>query len=317
METQGITLTAAPADSGLIDSYMSMLDVGATTKAGYERAFRQFLNWTEDNGKNPAQLRRTDLAAYRDHLMQHHKPSTVRTYLVPVRAFYKWTAAEGLYPNIAEGLKAPKQTRGFAKDCLTPDQAGRVFDALDDRRDGNALRDTALVTLIAMTGIRTIEAARADIGDLRNMGAKRVLWVQGKGRDAKDDFVVVPAEAGALLDSYLSARGETDPEAPLFVSSGNRNKQGRMTTRSISRVCKDSFKAAGIDSERITAHSLRHTAVTAALMGGATVQEAQAMARHSNINTTMIYSHNIDRAANPAEEKAAAYFARGKGKGAR
>lgn len=61
------------------------------------------------------------------------------------------------------------------------------------------------------------------------------------------------------------------------------------------------MKEAGIESERITAHSLRHTAVTLALLAGATVQEAQAMARHSSINTTMIYAHNIDRLETPAE----------------
>lgn len=310
MDVQGVELAAKPAESNLLTSYMGVLDVSPRTRKNYERAFKQFLNWADATGKNPAQLRRTDLAAYRDSLLENHKASTVRAYLVPVRAFYKWTASEGLYPNIAEGLKAPKQPRGFAKDCLTPDQIGRVFSVLEGRSDANAIRDTALVTVIAMTGLRTIEAARADIGDLRTMGGKRVLWVQGKGRDSKDDFVVIPADAGAALDAYLASRGEQDPEAPLFASKGNRNKQGRMTTRSISRICKESFRAAGIDSERITAHSLRHTAVTAALMGGATVQEAQAMARHSNINTTMIYSHNIDRAANPAEEKAAAYFKR-------
>ena len=60
---------------------------------------------------------------------------------------------------------------------------------------------------------------------------------------------------------------------------------------------------AGINSDRITAHSMRHTAVTLALIGGASIQEAQSMARHTNINTTMIYAHNLDRLDSPAESK--------------
>ena len=71
--------------------------------------------------------------------------------------------------------------------------------------------------------------------------------------------------------------------------------KGRLTTRSISRIVKDNLRKAGIDSDRITAHSLRHTAVTLSLLGGATIQEAQSMARHKNINTTLIYAHNINR----------------------
>jgi integrase/recombinase XerC/integrase/recombinase XerD len=55
--------------------------------------------------------------------------------------------------------------------------------------------------------------------------------------------------------------------------------------------------------DRLTAHSCRHSAVTFALLGGATVQEAQALARHSDINTTLIYSHNIDRLGAAPEMK--------------
>ena len=58
-----------------------------------------------------------------------------------------------------------------------------------------------------------------------------------------------------------------------------------------------------LDSSRLTAHSLRHTAVTLALMGGATIQEARLLARHSSINTTLIYAHNINRVAQAPERK--------------
>jgi integrase len=57
-----------------------------------------------------------------------------------------------------------------------------------------------------------------------------------------------------------------------------------------------------MDSAKLTAHSLRHTAITLALVGGATVQQAQAMARHANINTTMIYAHNLERMDRAAED---------------
>lgn len=296
--------------ASLFSAFMRSLDVNESTKSGYERAFRQFASWADGAGLRADKMTRSDICAYRDHLLREHKASTVRAYLVPVRAFYKWTASEGLYPNITEGMRSPKQPRGFAKDCLTPYQATQVLDALEARSDANALRDYALVNLTMRTGLRAIEVSRADIGDFRTMGSRRVLWVQGKGRDSKDDFVIVPDEAAAPIDAYLATREDRENTAPLFASSGNRNKQGRMTTRSISRICKEAFKAVGIDSDRITAHSLRHTAVTAALIGGATVQEAQAMARHSDISTTMVYSHNIDRANNPAELKATAYFSR-------
>ena len=74
-----------------------------------------------------------------------------------------------------------------------------------------------------------------------------------------------------------------------------------MTTRSISRLIKNALLKADINDKRLTAHSLRHTAITNALKGGANLQEVKTMARHANINTTLIYSHNLERMANPAE----------------
>ena len=52
---------------------------------------------------------------------------------------------------------------------------------------------------------------------------------------------------------------------------------------------------AGFNSNRLTAHSLRHTAVTLALLSGQSLTDVQAFARHSNINTTMIYNHSVNR----------------------
>ncbi len=61
------------------------------------------------------------------------------------------------------------------------------------------------------------------------------------------------------------------------------------------------LKRAGLDSSRLSAHSLRHTAITLALKGGATLQQAQAMARHTDPKTTLVYVHNLARVEAGAE----------------
>ena len=91
--------------------------------------------------------------------------------------------------------------------------------------------------------------------------------------------------------------------SPLFISHSDRNYGERLTTRSISRIVKDRLQASGLDDRRLTAHSLRHTAVTFSLIGGASIQEAQTLARHSDINTTLIYAHNLERIAKAPELK--------------
>ena len=61
---------------------------------------------------------------------------------------------------------------------------------------------------------------------------------------------------------------------------------------------KNALKNAGYDSTRLTAHSLRHTAITLALLAGREITEVQQFARHASLNTTMIYNHALDQAKN-------------------
>jgi integrase/recombinase XerD len=81
------------------------------------------------------------------------------------------------------------------------------------------------------------------------------------------------------------------------------NKGERLTTRSVSRIVKQHLRGIGLDSDRLTTHSPRHTAITFSLLGGASIQEARALGRHADINTTMIYAHNIHRIADAPERK--------------
>jgi integrase/recombinase XerC/integrase/recombinase XerD len=167
------------------------------------------------------------------------------------------------------------------------------------------LRDYALINLLIRTGLRTIEVARSNLSDIRQKGGESVLWIQGKGRDTKDEFVVLTKGTKEPIEKYLSSRAKNTKRdrSPIFISHSSRNFGSKLTTRSVSRIVKKRLVAVGIDNSRLTAHSLRHTAITLALKGGASIQEAQALGRHANINTTMIYAHNINRIENAPENK--------------
>jgi len=148
-----------------------------------------------------------------------------------------------------------------------------------------------------------VEAIRAKVGDIRQESGEAVLWIQGKGRDTKDEFVLLTSETLKPIYESIKARDNVSEASPLFASLSDRNKDKGLTTRTLRRIVKENLRGIGLDSGRLTAHSLRHTAITLSLQAGATIQEAQALARHSNINTTMIYAHNIDRIAHAPERK--------------
>lgn len=279
---------------GLFKNYIDYIDATPKTVETYSKALKQFYSYTERNQiKQPT---RQDIINFREYLEQNHKASTVNTYIIAIRQFFKWTEQNGIYSNIADHVKGKKISREPKKDYLTPVQIKTILRSID-RTSLKGKRDYALITLMVTCGLRDIEVNRANIEDIRTQGINTVLFLQGKGRDDKNEYVIIPEQVELALREYLKERNATSKQ-PLFTSMSNHANNERLTTRSISRIVKEAFVSCGYDSNRLTAHSLRHTAVTLALQSGNSLQEVQQFARHTNINTTMIYAHNLEKQSN-------------------
>jgi integrase/recombinase XerC len=280
--------------------WTSFIDATPKTIETYTKAVRQFLYYLQANGiKQPT---RADVIAFKDFVAKEHKPTTAQNYLMAVKQFFKWTNQEGIYPNIADNVKAVKLTKGHKKDYLTTAQVKNVLSTADNETI-KGLRDYAILSLMVTTGLRTVEVVRANIEDMRTVADFTALFIQGKGRTEKTEFVKLSQKVEDAIRAYLKARGTAKGNEPLFSSLSNRNNNERMTTRSVSRIAKTHFIDAGLNSDRITAHSLRHTTATLNLLNGGTVEETQQLLRHSNINTTLIYSHALERANNNSEQR--------------
>ena len=291
---------AQRVDADLFARYLAYLDASPKTVETYTKALKQMFAFFALHGIT--QPTREDVIAFRDELKASgHKPTTVQNYITASRIFFKWTAQEGLYPNVAEHVKGAKLNRDHKKDYLTSRQVKDVLGGVD-RDSVKGLRDYAVLALMITGGLRTIEVVRADVADLRTVGDSTVLYLQGKGREEKTEYVKVSAEVEKAIRAYLSARGVKDEAEPLFTSTSNNNSGSRITTRAVSGIVKEHLRDAGYDSTRLTAHSLRHTAVTLSLLAGKDIGEVQQFARHANIATTMIYNHALDRAKNGCSE---------------
>lgn len=283
-------------DFNIFDRFINYLDASPKTVETYKKALRQFFNYIGVHGIRQPQ--REDVLAFRDDLKASGlKPTTVQNYITATRIFFKWTEQEGLYPNIAEHVKGAKLDKNHKKDYLTSRQAKEVLANVEtDTEEG--LRNYAILSLMVTGGLRTIEVSRADVGDLRTVGENTVLFVQGKGREEKTEYIKISAPVEKAIRSYLKARENVEEGQPLFTSTSNNSRGKRITTRTVSAIVKNALKNAGYDSARLTAHSLRHTAITLALLAGREITEVQQFARHANLNTTMIYNHALDQAKN-------------------
>lgn len=292
--------------SELFESWAQYIDGSERTKATYTKNIKRFAEWLKVNGI--IEPSRADIIKYRDELKQSHKPATVHGYIIAVKLFFKWTEEEKIFPNIAARVKNTTVDIYHKKDPLTSRQAGRVLDKLDTGTAAG-LRDYAIIALMLTTGLRTQSIILANIEDIKPLGDMTVLYYQGKGHEEKADFVKISEPVLKALNRYIETRKANSspaPSAPLFASIAHRNGGERMTTRSISRIVKNALKSAGLESDRLTAHSLRHTAATLAMTNGATLQEVQQLLGHKSINITMVYLHTLERAQNSSSDRIAA-----------
>lgn len=287
----------------LLEQFIASIDAKSNSKATYKRQIKPFIEWV--SVRYPLDrirfLSQQDIYAYREFLAKAGKSAyTISGYLTAVRKFFDWLEEQKMFPNIAKNVKGLKKPKGFRKECLTVAQVKEAL-ASFDTSTSEGLRDFALFNLLVRTGLRTVEVSRALVGDLRQEGGEAILLVQGKGRDSKDDFVLLVEETLRPIRRYLATRGVLSESDSLFASTSNRSRGEPLKERTISGMVKETFRKIDIDDSRITAHSLRHTAVSLSIKNGATLIQAQAMARHSDPKTTMIYFHNHERIKSGAE----------------
>lgn len=275
---------------GLVATFISAQDVKESSRKLYTRTLSQFFVWMEKAKKNLSTLTRQDILAYKDYLQDEALSSlTIGSYITAVRKFYEWAEAEKFYPNIAKGIKTPRRVQAFKKQHLTDNKSSELLNHFKSL----SLRDYAIVNLILRTGLRTIEVVRADVGDITFKGERRVLRVWGKGHIEKDDFVVLSDKAYQPIKDYLATRKGVKANEPLFTSTSNNNKGERLTTRTISGLCKNGLQAIGMDGKEFTAHSLRHTTAVAILKHGGQLTDVQSVLRHSSPVTSQIYTESV------------------------
>lgn len=305
--------------------FIDYIHVKDVTLKGYDVSLGCFFSWLSDEKITRPQ--RNDIKAYIKWLSLPHesrrKPpkgqppeiitfsaGTQATYLRAVKMFFEWTEAERLYPNVAKKLGGAKVNNSVHKknafekeDCLT------VLNSIDRTTEAGK-RDYAMISLGFYCGMRIIEIQRANIGNLEVLGGENVLYVQHKGHDEADDFHKLPADVYEAIQDYLNTRangGKLAASSPLFCGTGNRNR-GRLEEPTISKIIKDRLKAAGYDSRRLTAHSLRHTAITNFIKSGASLREAQLFAGHASPETTCIYIHDDQKATQNFEQRVFDYI---------
>jgi site-specific recombinase XerD len=294
-----------------------LAELSPHTRTGYFRDLAHFLSWCQDQRLDPRTARPSDLSQYRAGLerpgARPPAPATVHRRLSAISSWYRYllaNGAAGVAANPAAGTRRPRVDRDASATVgLTIAEVQALLGAADqlartrtgqpaDQPAGHhraralaALRDRALLRLLADLGLRIGEALALDVDALTYNRGRRTLRYLGKGGRQRER--PLSAHALAALDDYLAARaGATgDPAAgPLFATTGRAGGPGRLTEPAAFRLVRRLAAAAGLASAgRLSPHSLRHAFATNARELGIALEDVQDAMGHADARTTRRY----------------------------
>ena len=242
------------------------------------------------------QVKEIDLELLRDWLwvvsQRQSAKSTLARKSAAIRSFTAWLASEGLVVgDPGQRLKSPKADRHLPK-VVTKDSLDEVFDHLKVIAAGgepSAARDLLVFEMLYATGARVSELCSLDLVSV-DLG-RNIIRVIGKGD--KERVVPFGLPARDALDRWLSLRALLNPtpgEQALLLNTRGK----RLGVRSVYQL------VAGLLANTSTGvagpHTLRHTAATHLLDGGADLRAVQELLGHASLGTTQIYTHvSVDR----------------------
>lgn len=198
-----------------------------------------------------------------------------------LKSFFKYLTSKAMLldENPAAELEYPKLAKKLPR-YLSADESEELLDNVAGR---DPERDYLIITLFLNCGLRVSELVGIDLGDIKD----ETLTVTGKGN--KQRVVYLNRACRDAIAEYLPRRAKyaVPGENALFLSERKR----RIAAITVKKLIKKHIEAAGLDSEKYSAHKLRHTAATLMYQNGVDVLTLKEILGHEQLNTTQIYTH--------------------------
>lgn len=242
-------------------------------------------------------LDQLELEHLRDWLWQSTQQgltkATIARKSAAVRSFTAWAFKNELLdtdPGLR--LKSPKASRTLPK-VVSRESLAIVFEALESKatnENPQGVRDLVVVELLYASGARVSELVGLNLESIDY--SRNIMRVMGKG--AKERMVPFGQPAREALDKWIRVsrpmlESDKSGRALLLNSRGQR-----IGVRQVYGLVAKLLEATptGVAGP----HSLRHSAATHLLDGGADLRAVQELLGHASLGTTQIYTHvSIER----------------------
>jgi integrase/recombinase XerD len=296
------------ADLGaLIEQWITAKAKSEHTERAYRTDIAEWFSWCAGHGVDPMLARKTDVERWHRGLAETPGRRTGRTpsratlarKVSTVASYYEFCVDE----DYLEAVPVRSSTRPRAeKHSTTVGLSPEETVLLQKQAAESGARDTAVIVVLLILGLRVAELAALTVGSYRWQRGHRVLRVVGKGGKTRE--LVVDGDAKTALEAWLKVLADKagltgvsqlQPDARLFPNLVG----GPLSQQAVMRTVQRLAKAAGIASwPKLSPHSLRHTCATNMLDAGVPINVVQEQLGHEDVSTTMRYDRargSIDR----------------------
>nr|WP_226376295.1 site-specific tyrosine recombinase XerD [Pantoea stewartii] len=270
-----------------LDALWIERNLAQNTLSSYRQDLQTLTGWLAHHGLTLVSLSPQDLQQFlAERLEGGYKATSSARLLSAMRRLFQYLYREKIREDDPSAqLAAPKLPQRLPKD-LSEAQVERLLQA-PDVNVPLELRDKAMLELLYATGLRVSELVGLTLNDVSlRQGVVRVI---GKGN--KERLVPLGEEAVYWLEYYMEhgrpwlLNGQT---LDVFFPS---SRAQQMTRQTFWHRIKHYATLAGIDSEKLSPHVLRHAFATHLLNHGADLRVVQMLLGHSDLSTTQIYTH--------------------------
>src|SRR5215468_174883 len=257
------------------------------TREAYALDLRQFTAWCQQRHQRLFQARRADIECFaRDMEARGRARATITRRLCTIAGFYRYAAEEDLLDHSpAAHVRRPRLDYESHATALDRNELGAILVAAGL---GDAA-EHALISLLALNGLRVSEATGANIEALGVERGHRTLTITRKG--GKVVTIPLAPRTARAIDLAVGER----LRGPIFLAAGGQ----RLDRHGAARIVRRAAARAGI-TKPVGPHTLRHAFITAALDAGVPLRDVQEAASHADPRTTIRYDRargSLDRHA--------------------
>ncbi len=246
------------------------------TREAYALDLRQYASWCRRRHVRLFDARRADIECFaRDLEARGPARATVTRRLCTVAGFYKYAVEEDLLDHSpAAHVRRPRLDYESHAIGLDRNELGALLVA----GGLGTAAEHALISLLALNGLRVSEAVGADVEALGVERGHRTLTTTRKG--GKVVIIPLAPRTARAIDLAVGERCA----GPIFLAADGR----RLDRHGAARIVRRAACRAGI-TKPVGPHTLRHAFITAALDAGVPLRDVQDAASHADPRTTMRY----------------------------